>query len=102
MIVGRNIKRLLLLLLSSSLLIPGVVVAGVHDKAYGMEAKMSLLRMMMMVLSWNCCKKRKAVVGNCGERERLTNCRREGVVGASVDANDSFVHHEDANKLGLL
>ena len=36
------------------------------------------------------------------ERERVTNYRREGVVGAFADAIDSLVHHEDASKLGLL
>ena len=51
---GRNVRKLLLVLL------PELVVAvGGHDKAYGMEKKLSVLRGMMVVLSKNCCWKRE-------------------------------------------
>lgn len=55
MVAGRSVRRLLLLLQ----LLPGLAAVGDHDRTFGVEEKLPVLREMMIVLSRNCCWRRE-------------------------------------------
>ena len=81
MVVRRSIERLLLLLLLLSLLLCtlGITAAARrHDRVYGVEKKLSVLRGIMVVLFGNSCLKGERELLMIVKRERMpADCRRE-------------------------